>query len=214
MVAVTVCSDFGALENKVSRCFHCFPIYLLWSDGTRCHGLFPECWVVSQLFHSPLSLSSRCSLVLLSAIRVVSSAYLRLLIFLPAILIPACVSFSLVAWCTLHISLNRVTIYSLDILLLKPSLENFEHYFATVWDECNCAVVWTFFGIAFLWDWNENSFFSPVTTAEFSKFTGILSAAVSQQHFLGFEISTLDYKCFYSSSQFVESNNESPKAKP
>ena len=22
--------------------------------------------------------------------------------------------------------------------------------------ECNCAVVWTFFGIAFLWDWNEN----------------------------------------------------------
>ena len=41
-------------------------------------------------------------------------------------------------------------------LLLKPSLENFEHYFAGVWDECNCMVVWTFFGIAFLWDWNEN----------------------------------------------------------
>ena len=39
---------------------------------------------------------------------------------------------------------------------LKPSLENFEHYFVSVWDECNCAVVWTFFGIAFLWDWNEN----------------------------------------------------------
>ena len=41
-------------------------------------------------------------------------------------------------------------------ILLKPGLENFEHYFASVWDECNCAVVWTFFGIAFLWDWNEN----------------------------------------------------------
>ena len=40
--------------------------------------------------------------------------------------------------------------------LLKPDSENFEHYFASVWDECNCAVVWTFFGIAFLWDWNEN----------------------------------------------------------
>jgi len=39
---------------------------------------------------------------------------------------------------------------------LKPSLENFEHCFASLWDECNCAVVWTFFGIAFLWDWNEN----------------------------------------------------------
>ena len=25
-----------------------------------------------------------------------------------------------------------------------------------MWDECSCAVVWTFFGLAFLWDWNEN----------------------------------------------------------
>ena len=41
-------------------------------------------------------------------------------------------------------------------ILLKLGLENFEHYFASVWDECNCAVVWTFFNIAFLWDWNEN----------------------------------------------------------
>ena len=41
-------------------------------------------------------------------------------------------------------------------VLLKPGLENFEHYFASVWDECNCVVVWAFFGIAFLWDWTEN----------------------------------------------------------
>ena len=33
-------------------------------------------------------------------------------------------------------------------VLLKPGLENFEHYFTSVWDECNCAVVWTFFGNA------------------------------------------------------------------
>ena len=52
--------------------------------------------------------------------------------------------------------------YSLNIwkfsvhILLKSDLENFEHYFANVWDECNCVVVWAFFGIAFLWDWNEN----------------------------------------------------------
>ena len=32
-------------------------------------------------------------------------------------------------------------------ILLKPNLENFEHYFASMWDECNCAAVWTFFGI-------------------------------------------------------------------
>ena len=43
--------------------------------------------------------------------------------------------------------------------LLKAGLENFEHYFTSVWDECNCALVWTFFGIAFLWDWNENWLF-------------------------------------------------------
>jgi len=41
-------------------------------------------------------------------------------------------------------------------VLLKPGLENFEHYFTSVWDEWNCAVVWAFFDIAFLWDWNEN----------------------------------------------------------
>ena len=41
-------------------------------------------------------------------------------------------------------------------ILLKPGLEDFEHYPASMWDECNCVVVWTFFGIAFLWDWNEN----------------------------------------------------------
>ena len=41
-------------------------------------------------------------------------------------------------------------------ILLKPSLKNLEHDFASMWDECSCAVVWAFFGIAFLWDWNEN----------------------------------------------------------
>ena len=41
-------------------------------------------------------------------------------------------------------------------ILLKSGLENFEHYFTSMWDKCSCAVVWAFFGIAFLWDWNEN----------------------------------------------------------
>ena len=41
-------------------------------------------------------------------------------------------------------------------VLLKPGLEKFEHYFTSVWDEGNCVVVWAFFGIPFLWDWNEN----------------------------------------------------------
>ena len=41
-------------------------------------------------------------------------------------------------------------------ILLKPGLDDFEHYFTSMWDECNCTVVWAFFGIAFLRDWNEN----------------------------------------------------------
>ena len=41
-------------------------------------------------------------------------------------------------------------------VLLKPSLENFEHFFASMWNECSCTVVWTSFGVALLWDCNEN----------------------------------------------------------
>ena len=194
----------------------------------------------------------------LSAIRMVSSAYLRLLIFLPAILIPACHSSSPVflmysacklnkqgdniqPWCSPFLVWNQSVVpcpvltivswpayrflrrqvrwsgisifwrifYSLlwstikhfgivnkaevdvslelscffddleDVdnlisgssafsksslniwkfmvhILLKPGLENFEHYFASVSNECNCVVVGAFFGIAFLWDWNES----------------------------------------------------------
>ena len=89
-------------------------------------------------------------------------------------------------------SLNiwRVSVHK----LLKPGLENFEHYFASVWDEYNCVVVWiqcskcstfehwTKKSIAFFGDWNEHNPSSPVATAAFSKFAVILSAALSQHH--------------------------------
>ena len=53
--------------------------------------------------------------------------------------------------------------------LLKPSLKDFEHFLAIMWNECNCMVIWTFFGMAFLWNWNENGLCpSPVATDEFS----------------------------------------------
>ena len=74
-------------------------------------------------------------------------------------------------------------------VLLKPGLENFEHYFASMWDEDNCAVVWAFFGIAFLWDWNENWPF-PVLWPLLS-FPDLL--ALSQYHLLGFEIAQLEF---------------------
>ena len=34
-------------------------------------------------------------------------------------------------------------------VLLKPGLENFEHYFTSVLDKCNCAVVWAFLALPF-----------------------------------------------------------------
>ena len=62
MASVTVHSAFGAQENKVCHCFHCFPIYLSWSDGTGCHDLrflngeF-EVGFFTLLFHHLASLS-------------------------------------------------------------------------------------------------------------------------------------------------------------
>ena len=78
-------------------------------------------------------------------------------------------------------------------VLLNPCLENFEHYFVSMWDEYKCAVVWTFFVIASLWDWNENWPF-PVLWPLLS-FLNLLAYWV--QHFnniifLWFEIAQLE----------------------
>ena len=54
-------------------------------------------------------------------------------------------------------SKTSLNIWKFSVLvLLKPGLENSEHYFTSVLHEWNCAVVWAFFGIAFPSDWNEN----------------------------------------------------------
>ena len=65
-----------------------------------------------------------------------------------------------------------------------------------MWDEYNCAVVWAFFAIAFLSNWNVSWPFHSrsVATAEFSKFADILSAALSQHHLLGFETVQLEFQ--------------------
>ena len=97
MASVIIFSDFEVQEDKVCHCFHCFPICLPWSEETGCNDL--HFWMLS--FKPAFSLSSFSfikryfSFSLLSAIRVVSSIYLRLLIFFPANLIPACASSSL-----------------------------------------------------------------------------------------------------------------------
>ena len=96
MAAVTIWSDFGTQENQLCHSFH-FP-------PSICHEVMgPDdtifvVWMLS--FNPAFSLSSFAfikrlfSFSSLSVLRVVSSAYLRLLIFLWAVFIPACASSS------------------------------------------------------------------------------------------------------------------------
>ena len=107
MAAVTICREFGAQENKLSQCFHCFPLYLPWSDGTGCNDLsFMNVQLKPNFSLSTFTFIKRVfSSSPLSSIRVVSSAYLRLVIFLLAILIPGVLPpDQCFSWCTLHIS--------------------------------------------------------------------------------------------------------------
>ena len=138
--------------------------------------------------------------------------------------------------CSSAFSKTSLNIWKFTVhILLKPDLENFEHYFASTWDECNCAVegngnplqcsclenprdrgAWwaAVYGVTqsrtqlkwlnsnssmkILWhclslglEW-KLTFSSPVATAEFSKFAGILSAALSQHHLSGSEMAQLE----------------------
>ena len=82
-------------QKIVCHCFHCFPIYLPWSDRIRGHDLsLSECCFKPSFSLSSFTFNNRLFRSLHSAIKVVSSAYLSLLIFLLAILIPACGSSS------------------------------------------------------------------------------------------------------------------------
>ena len=67
MAAVTICSDFGAQKKESLTLFPLFPhlFPMEWWDQMP-WSLFSECWALSKLFHSPLSLSSRGFLVSLS----------------------------------------------------------------------------------------------------------------------------------------------------
>ena len=83
--------------------------------------------------------------------------------------------------CSSAFSASSLNIWMFMVhVLLTPGLENFEHYFASVWDKYNHVVVWTFFGIAFLRDWIENWQF-PVLWPLLS-FPNLLAYWV--QHFL------------------------------
>ena len=122
MAIVTVCSDFRAQRYKICHCFHFFlpPI---------CHEMMrPDAMILVywMLNFKPAFSPSSFTLIkrlfsssALPAIRRVSSAYLRLLIILPVILIPAYDSSSPAFHMTYsaYELISKATIYSLAILL-------------------------------------------------------------------------------------------------
>ena len=95
-------------QNKDWNCFYCFPIF---HEAMGLDAMIFVFWMLS--FKPNFSLSTFTFTFIkrlfssssLSAIRVLSSAYLRLLQFLPGILIPAVhLPAQHFSWCTLHIS--------------------------------------------------------------------------------------------------------------
>ena len=98
MAAVTIRIDFRAQEEELCHYFPCFPFYLPWRNGAKCQDLS---FLLIISFKPALSLSSFTLIkrifrsISLSAVRVVPSTYLRLLVFLQPVLTPACDSSSL-----------------------------------------------------------------------------------------------------------------------
>ena len=84
MAAVTIYSDFSTRKSKVNHCFPDAMIFVFWMLSFKPTFKLSSFTFIKRFFSS----SSLC------AIKVVSSAYLRLLIFLPAILILAYASSS------------------------------------------------------------------------------------------------------------------------
>ena len=221
MVAVTICSDFGAPQNKVCHGCHCSsPIC---HEGLRPDALILVFWMLS--LKPTFSLSSFTfikrlfSSSSLSAIRAVSCAYLRLLIFLPAILIPACAScFS----GTLLLFRWSSGCWQFDLWFLCLFQIQLEHldgrgsHIAEAWlgefwallDYCvrwvqlcgSLSILWHCLSLGLEW---KLTFSSPVATAEFSKLVDIFIAALSQHHLLGFELAQLE---FITSTSFVHSD--------
>ena len=89
-------------------------------------------------------------------------------------------------------------------ILLKPGLDNFEHYFTSVWDECSCVVLWALFCITFLWDWSENWPF-PVLWPLLS-FPNLLAYWVQHFHSIIFQdLKKLNWN-FITSISFIHSD--------
>ena len=157
-----------------------FPIYLSWSDGTVCQNLsFFECWVLSQVFHSNccfltcIQVSQETDKVVWNShlfknfpqfvvictikdFKIVNEAKVDVLLEFSCFFYDPMNAGNLIsgssAFSKSSFSISKFSVH----VLLKPSLKDFEHYLAFMWNEHNCMVIWALFSIAFLWDWNEN----------------------------------------------------------
>ena len=106
---------------------------------------------------------------------------------------------------TLASSKSRFYIWKFLVhVLLKSSLKDLAHNPTSMWNECNCTVIWTFFGITFLLDFNETWPF-PVLWPLLS-FPNLLAYWV--QHFYGIifqDLKKLNWN-FITSTSFVRSD--------
>ena len=73
----------------------------------------------------------------------------------------------------------------LSIILLSCEMSAIVHSLNLLWHCLSLGLEW------------KLTFSSPVATVEFSKFAGILSAALSQHHLSGFEIAQLEFHHFH-----------------
>ena len=88
MAAVTICSDFGAPQNKVSHCFHYFPNYVLkWKVKSLSRvWLFATPWTAAH--QASLSITNSRSLLKLMSIESVMPSN-RLILCQPLLLPPS-----------------------------------------------------------------------------------------------------------------------------
>ena len=159
MAAVTV-TVISEPKKIVCHCFHFFPIYLPWSDGTilGCRDLHFLSSILAWRIPGTVepgglpSVGSHRVGHDWSDLAAAADVFLEFSCFFydptdVGNLISGSPAFSK----------SSLYIWKFSVhVLLKPSSKDFEHDLASMWNEYNCAVVWAFFDIALLWDWNEN----------------------------------------------------------
>ena len=112
-----------------------------------------------------------------------------------------CWQFALWFLCLFYIQLEYLEVFS------SCSVEDWFGEFwallwASMWDECNSMVVWTFFGIAFLFNWNKNWSF-PVLWPLLS-FPNLLAYWVQHFHSIIFQdLKELNWNSITSTSLFI-----------